>query len=121
MMTQEGPYDQVLFSVYHRNLAKFVCGTSPLQPPSVVDQQAALRRVLKSGLAGLPEDDVETLDLDHPGIPTEFITNLVFDDPRAVDFRSYMRTWYALNIIIQSTHSSLTSSKVQKGPVVSYP
>lgn len=88
---------EVFFSVYHYNLAKFVSGPSPIQPPSIVDLQAALRRVLQSGLAGLPEDgpyDPETLDFDHPGSPAEFITHLTFDDPRAADFRSYMRTWF---------------------------
>ncbi|KAF9652182.1 hypothetical protein BDM02DRAFT_3109605 [Thelephora ganbajun] len=88
---------EVLFSVYHYNLAKLVSGPSPVQPPNVVDLQAAFRRVLQSGLASLPEDgpyDAETLDFDHPGSPAEFIANLSFDDSRAVDFRSYMRTWF---------------------------
>ena len=95
-MTHECAYTQVFFSVYHYNLAQFVSGPSPIQPPSVVDLQAAFRRVLQSGLASLPEDgpyDVETLDFDHPGSPAEFITSLAFDHPRAVDFRFYMRTW----------------------------
>lgn len=88
---------EVFFSVYHYNLAKFVSGPSPIQLPSVVELQGAFRRVLQSGLADLPEDgpyDAETLDYDHPGSPAEFITNLAFDDPRAVDFRTYMRTWF---------------------------
>jgi hypothetical protein len=96
MMTYDGAYIQVFFSIYHYNLAKFVSAPSPIRPSSIVDIQAALRRVLQSGLTGLPEDGpskAETLEFDHPGNPAEFITNLAFDDPRAVDFRSYMRTW----------------------------
>jgi hypothetical protein len=86
----------VFFSVYYYNLANFVSGSSPIQPANIVDLQAAFRRVLQSGLAGLPGDgpyDAETLDFDHPGSPAEFITDLASDDPRAVDFRLYMRTW----------------------------
>lgn len=84
---------QVFFSIYHYNLAKIVSGPSPIRPQSIVDLQAAFRRVVQAGLAGLPEDgpyDAETLDL---GSPAEPIMNLVFDDPRAVNFRSCMRTW----------------------------
>lgn len=96
-MTYEGAYTQVFFSVYHYNLAKFVSRPSLIRPASIIDLQTAFRRVLQTGLAGLPGDgpsDVETLEFDHPGLsPAEFVTNLVFDDPRAVDFRTYMRTW----------------------------
>jgi len=95
-MNHADAYVQVFFSVYHYNLAKFVSGPSPIQPPDIVDLQAAFHRVLQAGLVGLPEDgpyDDETLDFDHPGSPAEFIATLAFDDPRAVDFRSFMRTW----------------------------
>lgn len=91
VITDDG---QVFFSVYHHNLARFVSGLSPIQPSSIVDLRAALSRVLQSGLAGFPGDGTgETLDFDHPRSSAEFIPNLAFDDPRAVDFRSYMRTW----------------------------
>ena len=96
MTNRVGAYTQVFFSVYHYNLAKLVSGPSPVGPSNIVDLQAAFRRVLQAGLAGLPEDgpyDSETLDYDHPGSPAEFISPLAFDDPRAVDFRSYLRTW----------------------------
>jgi len=82
--------------VYYYNLAKLISGPSPIQPANILDLQTAFRRVLQSGLASLPEDgpyDDETLDFDHPGSPAEFTTALTFDDPRAVDFRSYFRTW----------------------------
>ena len=96
MANRTGAYTQVFFSVYHYHLAKLISGPSPIRPANIADLQAAFRRVLQAGLAGLPEDgpcDDETLDFDHPGSPAEFITALAFDDPRAVDFRSYLRTW----------------------------
>jgi hypothetical protein len=33
------------------------------------------------------------LDDDRPGSPAEEIEKLQFDDPRATDFRNYLRTW----------------------------
>ena len=96
MMSHLGAYIQVFFSVYHYNLAKFVSGPSPIKPANIVDLQTAFRRILQAGLAGLPANspyDDKTLDFDHSGSPAEFITTLAFDDPRAVDFRSFMRTW----------------------------
>ena len=96
MTNRVGAYIQVFFTVYHYNLAKFISGPSPIGPPNIVDLQAAFRRVLQAGLAGLPEQgpyDDESSDFDHPGSPAESITTLAFDDPRAVDFRSYLRTW----------------------------
>ena len=96
MTSRVGARIQVFFSIYHYNLARFVSGPCPVGPSNIVDLQAAFRRVLQAGLAGLPEDgpcDDETLDFNHPGSPAEFITPLAFDDPRAVDFRSWLRTW----------------------------
>ena len=53
-------------------------------------------RLLKTGLANLPEDggDVETLVIDRPGSPAEVITQLERLDPRAIDFRHCIRTWF---------------------------
>lgn len=93
---RERAHTQVFFSIYHYHLAKLVSGSSPIRPGNTVDLQVALRRVLQAGLAGLQGDgpyDDETLDFDHPGSPAEVITALAFDDPRAVDFRSCLRTW----------------------------
>jgi hypothetical protein len=55
----------------------------------------AFEHVLQAGLSTFPEDgfDEESLDLDRPGSPAEFIGCLNFTDPRAVDFRNYIRTW----------------------------
>ncbi|KAI0940003.1 hypothetical protein AcV5_001226 [Taiwanofungus camphoratus] len=84
-------------SVYHYNLARFIAGPHSLPPSNLIELQAAFKRVLQAGLANLPEEgfDEESLDVDRPGSPDETITTLQYDDPRAVDFRNYLRTWYA--------------------------
>lgn len=86
---------QVFFSVYHYNLATFIGRPHSLPPNKLSDLQKVFTRVLQSGLADLPEDgfDEETLDSERPGSPAEQIITLQRDDPRAVDFRNYLRTW----------------------------
>lgn len=56
--------------------------------------QVAFTRVLKAGLANLPNDgfDEESLDSERPGSPAEAITQLEHDDPRAIDFRNALRS-----------------------------
>lgn len=58
--------------------------------------QVAYLRLLKAGLAHLPEDggDIETLLVDRPGSPAETILQLECHDPRAIDFRHTLRTWF---------------------------
>ncbi|KAI0719588.1 hypothetical protein C8T65DRAFT_706265 [Cerioporus squamosus] len=87
---------EVFFSVYHYNLASFISGPSPNGPGSLHELRAVFQRVLQAGLASLPEEgfDEESLDVDRPGSPAESVTCLEFDDPRAVDFRNYLRTWF---------------------------
>ncbi|CDO71256.1 hypothetical protein BN946_scf184908.g13 [Trametes cinnabarina] len=87
---------EVFFSVYHYNLASFISGPSPNGPGNLHELQAVLMRVLQAGLAALPEEgfDEETLDVDRPGSPAETLTALDYHDPRAVDFRNYLRTWF---------------------------
>lgn len=86
---------QVFFSVYHYNLTSFISGPSPTGAGNLLELQAVFKRVLRAGLASLPEDfDEETLDVDRPGSPEETLTVLEYNDPRAVDFRNYLRTWY---------------------------
>jgi hypothetical protein len=84
---------QVFFSVYHCHLAHHISGPSPYGPGELLEIQAAYRRLLKAGLSGLPEngDDEES---DRPGSPEETIIQLERDDPRAVDFRNSLRTWF---------------------------
>jgi len=52
--------------------------------------------MLKTGLANLPEDggDIETLETTRPGSPAETVEQLERYDPRAIDFRNSIRTWF---------------------------
>ncbi|THG99314.1 hypothetical protein EW026_g3004 [Hermanssonia centrifuga] len=56
--------------------------------------QAAFKRVLQAGLADLPEHGYDEEDVGRPGSPEEDIIALDFTDPRAMDFRNYLRTWF---------------------------
>ncbi|KAI0750717.1 hypothetical protein C8Q80DRAFT_1153583 [Daedaleopsis nitida] len=89
---------EVFFSIYYHNLAVFISGPSPNGRGNLSELRAVFHRVLKAGLASLPEEgydeDEETLDVDRPGSPEEAVIALEFDDPRAVDFRNYLRTWF---------------------------
>ena len=84
--------------MYHYNLASFISGPSPNGPGNLHELRKAFHRVLQAGLASLPEDgydvDEETLDVDRPASPQEALTVLEFHDPRAIDFRNTLRTWY---------------------------
>jgi hypothetical protein len=83
--------------------------------------------MLKSGLAGLSQDefDEESLDEDRAGSPAEEIEQLEFTDSRAVDFRNYLRIWSAHRINSSYLQSDLISFilKVWGGSLVidSYP
>ncbi|CAL1700757.1 unnamed protein product [Somion occarium] len=85
---------EVFFSVYLYSLARLISGSSPHGPASLIELQSAFKRSLQAGLAFLPEDGSDEEGGVRPGSPTEDIIALDFDDPRAVDFRNYMRTWY---------------------------
>lgn len=87
---------QVLFSVFHFVLTRQVSWPAPSSPANMQDLQDAFKRVLQSGLASLPEDggDVESAGPDRPGSPAEIIEKLAIDDPRAIDYRHRLRTWY---------------------------
>ncbi|OSX60266.1 hypothetical protein POSPLADRAFT_1182745 [Postia placenta MAD-698-R-SB12] len=87
---------EAFFSVHHYNLARFIAGPHSLPPNKLAELQGAFTRVLRAGLANLPEDgfDEEMLDVERPGSPAEDIITLQYDDPRAVDFRNTLRTWF---------------------------
>ncbi|KAI0832383.1 hypothetical protein BC628DRAFT_1310286 [Trametes gibbosa] len=87
---------EVFFSAYHYNLTASVSGPTPNAPGNLLELQAVFKRVLQAGLASLPEEgfDEESLDVDRPGSPAETLTALDYNDPRAVDFRNYLRTWF---------------------------
>lgn len=61
---------------------------------NLTELQAAFRRVLQSGLADLPEYGYDEEDVGRPGSPEEDIIALERNDPRAADFRNYLRTWF---------------------------
>ncbi|KAF8517787.1 hypothetical protein JB92DRAFT_2904540 [Gautieria morchelliformis] len=102
---------EVIFSIFHYTLARRVSATPPLPPADLPLLQTAFSRVLKAGLANLPSHTVKPSrngDTSHDeeqdakergsvhrlGSPSESITQLDFHDPRAQDFREYMRTWF---------------------------
>lgn len=73
-----------------------VAGPSSISPRHPDELQVAFTRMLKTGLANLPEDggDIETLDTVRPGSPAEAVEQLARHDPRAIDFRNSVRTWF---------------------------
>jgi len=87
---------EVLFSIYYYALTRQVSWTSPSIPTNMLELQDAFRRVLQSGLASLPEDggDEESLVSELPGSPAEVVEKLAVDDPRAIDYRNRLRTWF---------------------------
>ncbi|KAG5650588.1 hypothetical protein H0H81_011727 [Sphagnurus paluster] len=86
-------FSETIFSIYYMYLAHLISRPAPYGPGDLREIQAAFTRVLKSGLANLPEDD-EDEGLRRPGSPEEDIIQLEFDDPRAVDFRNALRPWF---------------------------
>ena len=84
----------MFFSVYHYHLARCIRGPPPDGPTNLNELQAVFRRVLQSGLADLPEYGYDEEDVGRPGSPEEDIITLERNDPRAVDFRNYLRTWF---------------------------
>ncbi|KAF8195811.1 hypothetical protein K438DRAFT_1826557 [Mycena galopus ATCC 62051] len=87
---------EVFFSVYHHHLVTLVSVPWKHKSGNIAQLQLAFTRVLKSGLAVLPEEgyDEESLDFDRPGSPAEPITQLTSTDPRGIEFRNVLRTWF---------------------------
>ncbi|KAJ7908277.1 hypothetical protein B0H13DRAFT_2497808 [Mycena leptocephala] len=87
---------ELFFSVYHYHLVTLVSVPWKHGTGNIAQLQIAFTRVLKSGLASLPEHgfDEESLDADRPGSPAESITQLEPTDPRGIDFRNVLRTWF---------------------------
>lgn len=84
---------QVLFSIYHYILYKFVDGPCPI-PPGVLDELTlAFKRIAQTGLADCANYDEETLNESRPGSPAEAVEALSPTDPRAVDFQNQFRNW----------------------------
>lgn len=85
---------QVFFSVYHYHLARCVRRRPADGQVNLTELQGTFKRVLQSGLADLPEYGYDEEDVGRPGSPEEDIITLERNDPRAVDFRNYLRTWF---------------------------
>lgn len=86
------------FSVYHYHLVRQISPPTTARRGDPLEIRTAYMRLLKAGLADLPEDggDEESLDISRPGSPAESITQLSKDDPRAIDFRNSLRNWFSL-------------------------
>ena len=81
--------------MYQLHLARWVEQKPPLQSPyNYTELLTAFKRVLQAGLADLPEYGFDEEDVGRPGSPAEDIVALEYTDPRAVDFRNYLRTWF---------------------------
>ncbi|KAF9485285.1 hypothetical protein BDN70DRAFT_871298 [Pholiota conissans] len=102
---------EVIFSVYHCYLAHRVSATIPPTSGDPEDIQIAYMRLLKAGLANLPSDrgDIETIVVDRPGSPAETIVQLDRHDPRAIEFRHSLRTWFC-----KVPFSSITRHHIEK-------
>ena len=84
---------QVLFSVYHYILYRFVDGPCPIPPGNIEELTLAFNRITQTGLANRAEYDEETLNDSRPGSPAEAVEVLSSMDPRAVDFQNQFRNW----------------------------
>ncbi|TFK75836.1 hypothetical protein BDN72DRAFT_785882 [Pluteus cervinus] len=87
---------EVVFSAYYYYLSCRQAAPSPLGPGKQHEIKLAYTRLLKTGLADLPEDghDEESMNGPRAGSPAEPIVHLDQDDPRAIDFRHCLRTWF---------------------------
>ncbi|KAI0034072.1 hypothetical protein K488DRAFT_77450 [Vararia minispora EC-137] len=87
---------EVFFSVHYASCSRLVSGPCLIPSGDMRELQVTFTRVLKAGLANLPEEgyDEETLPVTRPGSPAEDIVQLEKDDPRAIDFRNSLRTWF---------------------------
>ncbi|KAF5387765.1 hypothetical protein D9615_000475 [Tricholomella constricta] len=80
-------------NVYHFHLSRHVSRPAPCGSGDPQEIQVAFKRLLQSGLANLPEDGGDE-ESRRPGSPEEDIIQLEYNDPRAIDFRNALRTWF---------------------------
>ncbi|KAF9446937.1 hypothetical protein P691DRAFT_761187 [Macrolepiota fuliginosa MF-IS2] len=102
---------EVFFSVYHVQLARQISPPTTIGPGDALEIKTAYARLLKTGLASLPEDggDEESLLISRPGSPEESLVQLERSDPRAIDFRNSLRNWFHL-----APWSSIRAVEVRK-------
>ena len=84
---------QVLFSIYYLYLAHRVSGPSPCGSTNLEEVQLAYIRLLKAGFADLPHDGDDIIKNRQENL-VESIIQLDRHDPRAIDFRHCLRTWF---------------------------
>lgn len=90
---------QTIFFVYHTAVARKLRNKPAVLPQyDLYHLRSLFTRILQTGLAPVyPDNDDDVEDEaagSRPGSPAESIERLEWDDPRAVDFRHRMRTWY---------------------------
>ena len=100
-------HPQVLFSIYHHTLHKFVDGPCPIPPGNIDELTLAFKRIAQTGLADHADYDEETLNESRPGSPAEAVEALSSTDPRAVDFQNQFRNW-----CVPDTHPNPIVDKV---------
>ncbi|KAG6333721.1 hypothetical protein ID866_5364 [Astraeus odoratus] len=98
-----------LASVLHYHLVKSISGPPPSSLRNLSELRSGFARVLKCGLASHIEEIADEDDA-RPGSPAEAIVQLRADDPRAVEFREWMRAWFR----------RATWSSIKKQDVYSY-
>jgi len=79
---------QVIFSIYYLYLARLVARPSPIEVRDFDELRMAFTRMLKTDLL---ENGGVTL---RPGGSPETVEQLERHDPRAIDFRNSIRTWF---------------------------
>jgi len=90
---------ETIFFIYHTAVTRKLRNTPAVLPQyDLYHLRSLFTRVLQTGLAPVyPEtgDDLEDEAAgSRPGSPAESIERLEWNDPRAVDFRHRMRTWF---------------------------
>ncbi|CAE6365280.1 unnamed protein product [Rhizoctonia solani] len=90
---------ETLFCIYHTVVAANLRKKPSVLPPYELHHLRNLfTRILQTGLAPLYPDADDDIEDDaagsRPGSPAESIDKLEWDDPRAVDFRQRLCTWF---------------------------
>lgn len=83
---------QVIFSVYHFCLSHYISGPAPTSPATLQELQSAYARVFRAGL-GYPAGASKKGYGAHESNFDQDLFTLDPMDPRAVDFRNFLRTW----------------------------
>lgn len=74
-------------------MSHYIAGPTPMTPNSLAELQAAFARVLRSGLRLPTEGEAEDGNATVTSSLDADITPLDPMDPRAIDFRNFLRTW----------------------------